>query len=642
MTATATHTPSPSPTETPTQTSTPTSSPTASPSVEPITVLGPLDTCVAPGQTVSFSVTTTGNVLAYVWQRFRVGAIDWEYYNRGSTLTETAVETLEPWDFTSLIDGDEIRVVAYDLFWNGTQSDIAILRVSKDCSLLTPTATPTPTVTPTVEACNNYVSAKPSASFSYGPLGNTQFATKDMSAMNFSGLPAPQQSCMSNLVTTLWNSYGGMGDVDSDDKTVEDLMERSGQYYHHALTTFDIYFDQNCNVYNNCSYTESVDAFGRSIFTNSCTPPAGRPCGSFTLDYFISPISLRWDTSKGEQPLSYTQFALDPHKEGWWYLWRGSAETPVLVYDPKQSGKIDSGVQLFGSWTFGGKGGTASAPAKTGADPWKNGYEALSTLDADSDGKLTKTELDPLALWFDADRDGIADKGEVRSVHAAGVTSLFVTPDEEQTSKYDVIASRGFERTVDGKTVLGSSFDWFVEGASSKTELIQKRVLHNSEPANNPSGKASVEVPSPTETREGVAVNSPLNGAWSWTADDVRLESKDQVGIPNGILTFRVDSTGELSGFSFAEVSTNVPNVRSQMKVARLSGKLSTPGDARQKFSFILKPGERSTLESQAQLSADGSTIHGTTTAIMPIDGKESTLTYSWTASRVGEKRKEQ
>ena len=81
-----------------------------------------------------------------------------------------------------------------------------------------------------------------------------------------------------------------------------------------------------------------------------------------------------------------------------------------LVYDPDRKGTITSALQWFGSvtfWLF-----------------WNNGYEALASLDDDRDGELKGRELRYLAVWHDADGDGISDPGEVRPLAHYGITSL--------------------------------------------------------------------------------------------------------------------------------------------------------------------------------------------------------------------------
>jgi hypothetical protein len=81
-----------------------------------------------------------------------------------------------------------------------------------------------------------------------------------------------------------------------------------------------------------------------------------------------------------------------------------------LVYDSDGRGQIKSGLQMFGNvtfWIF-----------------WRDGYAALAALDDDGDGALRGGELRGLALWQDADGDGISDPGEVRPVGAFGITSI--------------------------------------------------------------------------------------------------------------------------------------------------------------------------------------------------------------------------
>ena len=81
-----------------------------------------------------------------------------------------------------------------------------------------------------------------------------------------------------------------------------------------------------------------------------------------------------------------------------------------LVYDLDGSGRINSGLQMFGSatfWIF-----------------WRDGYEALSSLDDDGDGVLRGDELRGLALWQDRNGDGVSAPGEVHSVEAHGIAAI--------------------------------------------------------------------------------------------------------------------------------------------------------------------------------------------------------------------------
>jgi len=81
-----------------------------------------------------------------------------------------------------------------------------------------------------------------------------------------------------------------------------------------------------------------------------------------------------------------------------------------LVYDPKNSGKVTSALQMFGNvtfWLF-----------------WDTGYEALASLDDNHDGQLSGAELNGLALWHDANGNGICDSGEVKPLSEYGIVSL--------------------------------------------------------------------------------------------------------------------------------------------------------------------------------------------------------------------------
>src|SRR5579883_270522 len=91
----------------------------------------------------------------------------------------------------------------------------------------------------------------------------------------------------------------------------------------------------------------------------------------------------------------------------WTWITRDAA---WLVYDPKQSGKIDSALQMFGGVTF-----------------WlfcETVYDALASLDDNHDGVLSGQELAGLALWHDANGNGVCDPGEVKPLSAYGIVSL--------------------------------------------------------------------------------------------------------------------------------------------------------------------------------------------------------------------------
>ena len=90
-----------------------------------------------------------------------------------------------------------------------------------------------------------------------------------------------------------------------------------------------------------------------------------------------------------------------------------------LVFDPQHTGKITSAIQMFGNRTF-----LLFCP---------DGYQALSLLDDNRDGTLTGHELDGLALWRDANANGISEPGEVRPVTSHGITTLSTRSQQHET-----------------------------------------------------------------------------------------------------------------------------------------------------------------------------------------------------------------
>src|ERR1041385_1404257 len=81
-----------------------------------------------------------------------------------------------------------------------------------------------------------------------------------------------------------------------------------------------------------------------------------------------------------------------------------------LVFDHDGHGQITSGLQLMGNvtfWIF-----------------WENGYHALASLDHDDDGVLRGDELKGLALWHDANGNGVSEPGEVKPLADWGITAL--------------------------------------------------------------------------------------------------------------------------------------------------------------------------------------------------------------------------
>jgi tetratricopeptide (TPR) repeat protein len=112
-----------------------------------------------------------------------------------------------------------------------------------------------------------------------------------------------------------------------------------------------------------------------------------------------------------------------------------------LVFDSRQTRQIQSGLQLFGSvtfWLF-----------------WDNGYAAMRSLDDDGDGRLRGRELAGLAIWRDANGNGISEPGEVAPLAAWNIVELSCDaagPGPDEDPKLVTAFSPAGARFADGTT----------------------------------------------------------------------------------------------------------------------------------------------------------------------------------------------
>ena len=120
-----------------------------------------------------------------------------------------------------------------------------------------------------------------------------------------------------------------------------------------------------------------------------------------------------------------------------------------LVFDKDGNGKITSGLQMFGNvtfWIF-----------------WRDGYDALSSLDDNCDGVLSGDELRGLSLWQDLNGNGICDPGEVRPVTDWGIVQINCGSRTHPTgipfNSTGVVFRDGSTR---------ATFDWIAESSGAK------------------------------------------------------------------------------------------------------------------------------------------------------------------------------
>ena len=282
-------------------------------------------------------------------------------------------------------------------------------------------------------------------------------------------------------------------------------------------------------------------------------------CGVAAL--CVTPVSLLWDENASlDDGMTVVPFSINARQSHAYSLWKASEKAPLLVYDPTHTGKITSAKQLFGSYTFGGKTNKAayyqSDEART---PWGDGYEALALLDTNQDGKVNGQELDPLALWFDKNRDGVSQPGEVESLSPLGVVALYYKPNSTDQKTGDIRADLGYERLVDGKLVKGASVDWFAhtfptrQAAMVGLSAIFQEDKKTSEAADGDLGARTAAAQDrsndPLKFFPHQAKNhrEDLSGYWYWT-----VKEKDGEKHP-GIFAFEQLNGHELTGYSIVE-----------------------------------------------------------------------------------------
>ncbi|WP_417504534.1 calcium-binding protein [Marinomonas gallaica] len=100
-----------------------------------------------------------------------------------------------------------------------------------------------------------------------------------------------------------------------------------------------------------------------------------------------------------------------------------SADDGFLVLDRNLNSKIDGGSELFGTETLLANGEYA-----------ENGYEALAEYDDNHDETITSEDsiFSELRVWQDADSDGVADSGELKTLTDLDIVSINVTYEANQ------------------------------------------------------------------------------------------------------------------------------------------------------------------------------------------------------------------
>jgi hypothetical protein len=338
-----------------------------------------------------------------------------------------------------------------------------------------------------------------------------------------------------------------------------------------------------------------------------------------------TPLSLVWSDAYKSEPSTIVDFKLNPYSSATRWMWRASESLPLLVYDPENDGSVTSAEQLFGHWAFGGKKANPYPETGTPMLPWRDGYEALATLDTNHDGAIAGEELSKISVWFDVNRDGVSQTGEVKRATALGVTKLYYHADTVKDGAQ--FATKGYERNVDGVSVQRSSIDWLEQDASSQSSIavggfaIGQESAESGEPSESKSGSSE------PENRADGAPSKGLFGKWTWEIDG-------QQGTV-GLLAFEPDNEG-IAGITLSSVGIQgVPGVNAQVIFSHFAAEASTSSSGLTEVSFVVQGASGAQLSNVATVSDDGTVMIGKTVVTDSENARSGSYEYTWKAKKL-------
>ena len=158
------------------------------------------------------------------------------------------------------------------------------------------------------------------------------------------------------------------------------------------------------------------------------------------LVFSLQPVSRLGDLLDTEKTVDFDLRGYGPRKRWPWV----KPELGFLIWDPNETGRIESARQMFGGYTF--------------QIFWRTGYDALRALDDNDDGILSGRELDGISVWFDRNGDAVSQPDEVVPLRRLGIVSIAVT-----ANAYDGIHPTNAHgiKMEDGRVLR--SWDWMVE-----------------------------------------------------------------------------------------------------------------------------------------------------------------------------------
>jgi hypothetical protein len=366
-----------------------------------------------------------------------------------------------------------------------------------------------------------------------------------------------------------------------------------------------------------------------------------------TFQWAESPISLILEkgydiSSQGK----LVRFKLNPHIEPQYLVWRASEKAPLLVFDPSRSGVIKDGSQLFGTWTFGGDKPLAvpSDNQITTKPEWKNGFDALKTLDKNSDGVIAGAELNDLALWFDKNSDAESQLGEVVPLTDALIKKLHVGKPQTQNRVGDILVEGGFVRAVKGQEEEGDMVDWFTKTYATADEAIALegiKVFGKGKDQGKVDSKddQAAEQLSLLRPIDDTSSSQPLSdenftGIWSWgMSGKIPSELKDS--NKTGMITI-TDTGRTVRGHLYVEIGYKHLASQKDYRVIiskKFKGeKFVRESDGKVGVRFTTNDDHGETSSEFFKGDRKGALLGTTTNRFTPKNGALASIEYSWEA----------
>ena len=158
-----------------------------------------------------------------------------------------------------------------------------------------------------------------------------------------------------------------------------------------------------------------------------------------------------------------------PVRTGWI-----SGQTALLAIDHNQNGKIDDGLELFGEHS---SGGLENQEGKR----WSHGFASLASLDSNRNGIIESSDekFSSIKLWFDANRDGLSSKSELKTLKSMKVVSISLKYTEhKENGDYVKVAGNEVRLRSDVKLSSGktlTAYDvWFNQRRFAERPVASK------------------------------------------------------------------------------------------------------------------------------------------------------------------------